>query len=434
MEAAPASILYQGKLRTPQWIATRRRVLGIMTPEQRERKERAKHVPRPRIVAAPKPKPHHREHAMHKQNGIWRVMVPDQDGKRHQVSTGASDLREALKVVDASGIQRLSLLARAKCVTRDATDVIMRAHSVSCDEVRKAWAADLTLDQARKTVLTYDAMIASLFNRLGCRSRPLSSVTREQLHAFINDPKAKLCTKTVRLSALRSFYQHASGFGHVIGNIASTLKINLSYVTLDNRHREPALPFTEAQLQLVVTHPATPDHWRRATVLGYWLGLRMVDVCTLEKASLGEEFVELYPKKTGRRLILPIHDPLIGSGVLREVVREILSDRTSKVWCFPDLRRQYLKYSHECCASYRRVLDQIGLKDHSFHGLRHSFRLRLSLSGKPIEEVSRLMGHGDIETTMAYGRGFIDLEAFPPIAGAGGPSAVPESVPAASAG
>ena len=415
MEAAPASILYRGKLRTPQWIETRRLAIGIMTPEQRERKELAKKPPRPRPKLPPKPKPHHREHAMVKRDGIWRVMVPDEDGKRHQVSTGTADLREALKVVDASGIQRLSLLARAKCVTRDATDVIMRAHSVSCDEVRKAWAADLTLDQARKTVKTYDAMISSLFNRLGCRSRPLSSVTREQLHAFINDPKAKLCTKTVRLSALRSFYQHASGYGHVIGNIASTLKINLSYVTLENRHREPARPFTEAQMQLVVTHPDTPDHWRQATILGYWLGLRMVDVCTLEKASLGEEFVELYPKKTGRRLILPIHDPLIGGGALREVVREILADHSSKIWCFPYLRVQYLKNSHACCSSYRRVLDNIGLKDHSFHGLRHSFRLRLSQSGKPIEEVSRLMGHGDIETTLAYGRGYLTEHSGDPV-------------------
>lgn len=418
----------------------RRKTLKLLTPEQirqkrREKYERERDAKKgPEQPAPPKPKPHRREHAMFKQEGIWRVMVPDQDGVRHQVSTGESDIKEALKVVDASGLQRLSLLARARCLTRDATDIIMRAHGATCEEIRKAWVADLLLDQARLTAAAYGSDILALFNRLGCGHRPLSSVTREHLHAFVNDPSAKLGTKTRRLTALRSFYRHASGYGHVIGNLATTLKINLSNITLENRRSEPAMPFTEAQVKMVVDHPDTSDVWRRATILGYWLGLRLVDVCTLEKASLGEEFIELYPKKTGRRLVLPIHDPLIGSGVLREVVREIMADRSSKVWCFPELRQQYLRDHTACFSRYRRLLNAVGLPDHSFHGLRHSFRLRLTQSGKPIEEISRLMGHLKVETTLAYGRGATGPSAFPPTDGEGDPSAVPESASGASVG
>lgn len=409
--------------KTPEWCAMRDAARSVrcparrLTPEEIRAAVKAKHRQKRKeyLAAHPeltKPK-HERQHAMRRdsRSGCWMVGVPRKDGgNRHWISTGEKDIGEALKVIDASGIERLSILARAKCLTADVAQLIMAGRATTCAEVIRQWVWDLRLDQAKKTASVYVNFLRQLAKRCGALNQPVSSITREQLYNYVNDPSVKQSTREVRLAAINSFYRHAAGYAHVIGNIAQTVRLNKSLLTVEQRERVPAVPFTEAEYRCIMANPDVPPFWRWASALGWWLGLRSVDVANYQWASITDTYAKLYPQKTGRELLLPLQDPLIGGGELRRVFDEMrlsVGPHANDPYCFPkakhhyDTRGKLSQYE----GGFRAALRLCGIEGKSFHGFRHSFKLRLQQSGKPIEEISRLMGHASIQTTMGYGRG-----------------------------
>lgn len=403
----------------------------------------------PEKIAAPAPKPaplpqmprapanKHYRHAMtrDKRTNEWRVRVPSPKGRTRYVTTGQTDVKEALKVVDASGVPQLSVLARARCLTQNAASIILAGRDKTCAEVAKVWLRDLVLDQSANTCRMYEIYMNSFFATNDCANKQPSFITREMIHAFVNAPDKKHNTRRSRLSAVVSFYRHAAGFGHVTGNIASTIRINLSAMTIEQRQALPAVPFTKAEYRRIMACPEISEFWRMATALGYWLGLRMVDVCKLERASIGEDFAVLYPHKTGRQLVLPIHDPAIGSGELKEVFTTLLAATPEgQLLCFPELSGMYDRCSSNLSNQFVQEIKKAGIYGKSFHGLRHSFRLRLSGLGRPIEEVSALMGHASTQTTKGYGRTITAPSSLPPPCAEDSPSGAADFALPASGG
>lgn len=389
----------------------------FFTPEMREkrrlarlgREREAKKQAKALGIVEPPPEeePRERPAMSRSRSGVWSVRVPRTEGRRpYLVSTGETSLHEALKVVDASGVQKLSIMARAKCLTADVAQILIAGHNQNAEEVARAWHRNLLMDSGGSTPRTYLTMVQQFLRIHGCAGKPMNAITREMLHAFVNDAAVKESTRNTRMAAIKSFYRHAAGCGHVIGNIATTLTINKSLLTVEQRQRIPAAPFTQEEFERILAHPMTTRNWRWFCTMGWWLGLRMVDVCRFETASMGDDFVVLYPQKTGRRLLLPLNDPLIGGGQLKAVFDEIRATlRTGQVYCFPALKAQYpYGFCGHYAQDFKRLMRLVGIEGKTFHGFRHAFRLRLSASGKTIEEVADLMGHTDTKVTEGYGR------------------------------
>jgi integrase len=357
-----------------------------------------------------KPRPTRHTHIVHNMTRDphtkhWRVRVPREDGTIHYVSTGQTEVADAFRAVDATGVQRLSILARSKYALKDINAVTATAHQTPCANVFDAWGADLRLDVAPRTHACYVANIRQMLDRFECDMKPMSAITRQMLHDFVNDETIKYGSRSVRLVAIRSFYKHAAGFGHVIGNIGDLVKLNGRKLTIKQRQKKPALPFDEEEYYRIMGRSNIPKFWKWATALSYWLGLRLVDVCQLEVASLGDDFGVVYPSKTGRKLVIPLHDPLIGSGELKRVFAEIRAQvPEGQTYCFPEWRDKYLQNAAIPSMAFVSMLRMIHIKKKSFHGLRHSFKIRLMAAGKTIEEVAELMGHTDTEVTEGYGR------------------------------
>lgn len=390
-----------------------RPLLLNLTPEQRRERRRQRYAethrnsnPVGRPLGSKKPG---REHGMKldPRTGCWLVGVPTSSGRRRWLTTGEKTIGDAFRVVDASGIQRLAILARANCLTNDAAQIIMAGERVTCADAIRKWRSNIKLDQARNTWRNYARTMRQIVTRFGCANKPVSALTRENLYDFVNDQTVKASTREVRLAAIMSFYRHAAGLGFVVGNIATTIRINRSMLTVEQRERTPAIPFTEEEYRRIMSNVAVPQFWRLGTALAWWLGLRMVDVCRFEWASMGDDFAVLYPQKTGRKLVLPLHDPLIGGGELRAVFDEIRATmKQDGPYCFPEAKKAYDRqfYFSKYEGGYKAALALCGIEGKSFHGLRHAFKVRLFNSGKSIDEISKLMGHASIAVTEGYGR------------------------------
>jgi len=396
--------------RTPEFRELRRIVRGTKSP-QRKREEACEQRAQEHLAQAAIEPPGPKEvetHAMRRDNrsSCWQVAVPMENGRRRWLSTGAKDVATALKVVDASGIQRLSILARANCLTNDAISLVTTGQRVTCKLAIDRWSDDIAMDQAPKTAKIYRYAMTKVAEQADCLNEHMNKITRQQLYDFVNDETVKESTRVVRLAAIRSFYRYCAGYGYVIGNISTTVKINQRTLTVEQRERVPAVPFTEEEYRRIMASPLVSPFWHWATALGYWLGLRIVDVCHLEWASVGEDFAVLYPQKTGRKLILPLHDPLIGSGEIKAVFEDMRAKLTREGdYCFPLARRAHkLGLIENFDGGFKSMLALCGIEGKSFHGLRHSFKVRLFQSGKSIEEISRLMGHKSVAITEGYGR------------------------------
>ncbi|MCH8837359.1 MAG: site-specific integrase [Candidatus Marinimicrobia bacterium] len=68
---------------------------------------------------------------------------------------------------------------------------------------------------------------------------------------------------------------------------------------------------------------------------------------------------------------------------------------------------------------FKQVCRMVGLEDHNFHHLRHTFAVRSWLMSGDIYLVCQLMGHKSIQTTMIYTKFFLSRlqEDFPDLAG-----------------
>lgn len=424
--------------RSPEWLAKRRAVRGYKTKEQRAadnlaRYHRKRDAEMAKIVpAGVEPRGGMR---LDKRTGCWRVGVPVQEtGRVEWLSTEETDYVKALKAVDASGVQRLSILARAKCLTADAASIIMAGHVVNAEDVIKQWTADMRVDQSRGTARSYGFHIRQMFRLYNLTGQPVSRLTRDQIYDFVNHDGTTGSTRKLRLAAVRSFYRHCAGYGHVVGNISDTIRINHSGMTVAQREMAPAVPFTEEEYRRIMAAPTTPLFWRWATALGYWLGLRMVDACRLEWATMGDGVAILYPQKTGRRLVLPLGDPLLGSGELREVFAQIREKIPQDgPYCFAERKARYPGAFRTCYrAEYKGVLQAAGIEGKTFHGWRHSFKLRLQAAGKTIEQIAALMGHADTKVTEGYGRATAQPSSPQPPGGASTPSGEPGPTPASA--
>ena len=396
---------YMLNLRSPEFIEMRRKAREESKAEILRRKQAFEALP------------HHekeeiklkKSHALvrDRRTKVWMVRMPRPNGGYERLSTGELDAQAAIKMVDSQGIQKLSILARNKCLTADVAQVLIAGHSATCRDIIEAWYRDMKMDAAPFTASSYRTHVTKLLLHWGCMNKPLNVLERQHIYAFVNDETVKESTRKMRLSAIRSLYRHAAGFGHVIGNISETVKVNTRLMTVEQRNKVPAIPFTESEYRRIMVHPMTSQYWRWACALAYWLGFRMVDVATLEVATLGTDKAVLYPRKTGRRLEMPINDPLIGSGELLAVFNEIRASlEPGQIYCFPKRREKYpFYYSKHYTREFKELMGHVGIIGKTFHGFRHSFKLRMDRSGKPLSEICALMGHSSEWITQGYGRG-----------------------------
>ena len=73
---------------------------------------------------------------------------------------------------------------------------------------------------------------------------------------------------------------------------------------------------------------------KQAIVLGWWTGLRIVDISKLEWASISDTHITVWTEKQDKRVNLPLDNPLIGGGEIRDALSEVPYE--DKKYCFPE--------------------------------------------------------------------------------------------------
>jgi integrase len=132
---------------------------------------------------------------------------------------------------------------------------------------------------------------------------------------------------------------------------------------------------SKKELNLLFKH-VTPYHFNQFIRFAYYSGARSGEIRRLSRVKVFSEYI-LVEGKSGRRAVK-----------LASQARKILEENPE--W---DYTANYVQLT------WRRNRKRLGLKDVRMHDLRRTFGYNLIKQGRPIYEVSKLLGHSSVVTT-----------------------------------
>jgi integrase/recombinase XerD len=233
--------------------------------------------------------------------------------------------------------------------------------------------------------------------------RNLSELGINELADWRNSWQLSPLTAQKRQEQVRAFFCFCLQRGWIRENSASLLsRIKVDQKPTDYFPPEQLAKLIATTYRLAGTSPklgTTATRLRTLILLMRWSGLRISDAVTLKRSSLVGDNLHLYQQKTSTHVFVPL--PPSVANALRNVPSIKTSDSRYFFWS----GRSRDNASDYWWRLFKRLfdiaqIDQDGLpkKCHP-HMLRDTFAVESLLSGIPIDQVSKLLGHASIKTT-----------------------------------
>ena len=140
----------------------------------------------------------------------------------------------------------------------------------------------------------------------------------------------------------------------------------------ESRHRV----FNEKELQMLFDN-AKDERFNQFIRFTYYTGARSGEIRSLSREQVKDGYI-LVNGKSGLRMVK-----------LNTQAQEII-DSLESLWNYT---KSYV--SHK----FKKEVRRLGIKDARFHDLRRTFGYNLIRQGRPIYEVSKLLGHSSVTTT-----------------------------------
>lgn len=190
------------------------------------------------------------------------------------------------------------------------------------------------------------------------------------------------------LHALRFFYQE-------------TLKRTDMDISMPRLRREWKLPEVLSREEIEQLFAATTLLRHRVLLMTvYAAGLRVSEVCALKLSDIDSKRMTLRIEQSkGAKDRYSLLSPRL----LKDLRQYWKSERPDK-WLFPAPRSpDQPMHPHTAQKIYYAARDRAKIKKRvGIHGLRHAFATHLLEGGTDVHTIQRLMGHGDIHTTLRY--------------------------------
>lgn len=339
-----------------------------------------------------------------KKEGTWWVGFQTDHGLKWK-NTHAQLKEEAEQVVATAKISQIEMTARASKLTGEVLSQIMAGRKITCVEVLEEWINVRATTKSPNTVQSQTYAVSAFLSAEKAANKIVNRIDSEDVNAYINKPElGARGNREAILSALRSYFDFAVARGYMLRNPASrhVAAINHRALTHEQKESKPRTPFTPAEYKTIISN--TEGFWRWSTALGYWCGFRLADVCNLEWSSIKGNEIVAWTRKFDARVALPMSDHLIGGGELALIVLEMMDGASKGRYVFPEQREiiNNPQKRAKLSVTYGRILERLNIEGKSFHCLRHSFCTRLDKAGRTEEEIGKLVGHQDTETTKGY--------------------------------
>jgi integrase/recombinase XerD len=195
-----------------------------------------------------------------------------------------------------------------------------------------------------------------------------------------------------KLEAMRTFFK----FAHASGWIGSNPALQIQPPETDD---VPTLPFTRDEFARVLAacnkYPNKKNAARlyALVLLLRYSGLRITDAVTLQRHQIEDDILTLRTAKTRTDVRLPLHPDVVKAleALPEENAYYFWSGQGTKKSVVGDYQR-----------AFKKLYKLAGVNNGHAHRWRDTFAVELLLAGKPIEQVSVLLGHQSIKVTEKY--------------------------------
>jgi integrase len=348
----------------------------------------------------------------------WYAVFRDLQGRQRWERLDASDRKAAQAAADL--LEATAQKKKSAQYLRKAFSDLYRefyGQAMPTTTVRKyaeTWLAQKKPEAATSTYKAYEQVTLRLIGFLDRRAdEDLSDITKNDLVEFRNQLAGKIGPGRVNfyVKVLRMFFKAAHRDGYLLENQAAYLE------TVRNRPEERRRPLTIDEIRSVLAI-ADPE-WGSLIRLGLYTGQRLADLALLKWSNVDLERgeIRLTTSKTGRRLIIPIAEPL------REFLESLLGSDDLSAPLHPKAFNTLHKDGRTAGLSNQFVslLAQAGLREEqthkgrsigrsarrqvsalSFHSLRHTAVSLLKDAGIPQATVQELIGHDSEQMSALY--------------------------------
>jgi integrase/recombinase XerD len=261
---------------------------------------------------------------------------------------------------------------------------------IDMSKLRDQMEREMTLRRmALRTRQAYISQVSALSKYFGRSPDRLSEAQiRQYLVYLIEERKLSSSSCLQALHSLRFFYHE-------------TLQRPDMDISMPHLRREHKLPEVLSREEIERLFAATNLLKHRVLLMTtYAAGLRVSEVCALKVSDLDSERMTVRVEQSkGAKDRYSVLSPRL----LEDLRRYWKADRP-RVWLFPATRSpdQHM-HAHTAQKIYYSAKDRAKItKRIGIHGLRHAFATHLLEGGTEVHTIQRLLGHGDIHTTLRY--------------------------------
>ena len=222
--------------------------------------------------------------------------------------------------------------------------------------------------------------------------RPPDRLSLEQLQAFFKhlvlERELSAASCRLYLNGVRFFYLHVLEWHH----------FDVPLVVPKREQRIPEL-LTRGEVAHLLSACAHPKH-RMLLSLCYGCGLRVSEVVAVRVRDIdGERSLLRIEQSKGAKDRLVIISP----GLL-DALRRYWHEQHPGEWLFPNSRHAEKHLGVSTAQKvYTAAKHLAGIdKEGGIHALRHAYATHQLESGLPVHQLQRLLGHGNLQSTMRY--------------------------------
>jgi integrase len=339
-------------------------------------------------------------------------------------STKTRDKKQALEICRAwhkaalkARNGKLSVDAAREVIAQGVSDVFTAANveslpSASIKAWCETWLEAKAIEAEQSTHDRYKRIVERFTERLGARSkRDLSTLQASDIARF-RDHEAKeraRATANLSLKVLRVCFGEAVRQGLLAVNPGARVKL------LKLRDKSARRAFTLSEIKRILKACSDDTEWRGLVLFGLYLGQRLGDLSKLTWRAVNLENSEIAftTRKTGRRIVLPLVQPL------GDYLASLPASDDPNAFIFPTAASA--KRTGTLSNQFREILVDAGLveprgheatgkgrsqaretSEISFHSLRHSAVTMLKASGLSDFVAREIVGHESAAVSRQY--------------------------------
>jgi integrase len=346
-------------------------------------------------------------------NGTYYALLRRSCARAQKFSLRTKNYADAVARVKQSTMEALASHRFSNTLTAEVITRLTAGKKTTLDDALERYLSEMERqDYSLASIAKSRTAITRFLRAAGLASSPVQALAPEHIDLFINRSMSttKLSTRTRCFASISAFCSWLFHSGLAANKASFGVSVRTDGVPQELLLPNERKPFSDEELaRLKASLPRGSFWWCIVTIVEH-TGLRLSDAVNLRDTNIRGGFLEVMTAKRGvavKHAITPELEAALSLFPREPVCLSIFHEMSIKHAADPG----YLS------TAFKKLCASVGIADKSFHGLRHSFCLKLNAGLKEetrraiyeevaeqiaLEKTRAAMGHSSEDSTRHY--------------------------------